>query len=112
IKWFELIDLFTDPRKFDWTPGYLPHGKRSTAPGVTVEFRENQPRQLERILEMRCYADRLLAGRRIANKKDFLRMQQIGKSSQFPDQRLVYLKTTGSIKNLNISILRFCPLQC
>src|SRR5262249_281357 len=97
IEWFKLLNLFTASGKLDPTPRYFSHGERSPTAGVAIEFRQDQARQLERALEMCRNANRLLAGRRIANKKNLLWLQHLGKLLQFPDQSLIYFKTTGSI---------------
>src|SRR6516164_9081325 len=110
-KWFELVDLLTNSGKLDRALRHFPHGERSTTARVSVEFRQDQASQLERTLKMCRDAHRLLASRRVADKKNFLRAQEIREPLQFTDQNLVYLKATGRIKNLNVPVLRFRPGQ-
>src|ERR1700737_1453738 len=75
----ELLNLFADSGKLDRALRYLTHGERGTAPSVTIEFGENQPRQSKRVLEVRRNADSLLPGCSVTDKKDFLWLQKAGK---------------------------------
>src|SRR6516164_1500525 len=110
-KWFELVDLFTNSGKLDGTPRHFAQRERRATTRVSIEFRKNKASQLERTLKMCRYAHRLLASRRVADKKNFLRVQKIREALQFTDQNLIYLQATGGIKNLDVSVLRFCPSQ-
>ncbi len=62
-------------------------------------------------MKMGGYSHRLLSGSSIANQKDFLRLQEIPEPLQFSNQHLIDFQATGSVKNLNISSLRFGPFQ-
>src|SRR5260370_34168174 len=62
-------------------------------------------------MKMGGYSHRLLSGSSIANQKDFLRLQKISEPLQFSNQHLINFQATGSVKNLDISCLRFGPFQ-
>src|SRR5260221_13009423 len=62
-------------------------------------------------MKMGGYSHRLLSGSSLANQKNFLRLQEIPEPLKFSNQHLINLQPTGSVKNLNISSLRFGPFQ-
>src|SRR5206468_6133054 len=72
----ELIEPFAGADEFDRAFRDFAHRQRRAAACVAVEFRQNNSSDLQRVIEMRCNADRLLAGGSIDDEQGFLRPQK------------------------------------
>jgi hypothetical protein len=78
---------------------------KAAPPRVAVQFGQDRPGDVQRLVEMGGDIDRLLARRRVKHKEDFLRLDQVAQQDQFAHQRLVDLQAAGGIKDQRIAIV-------
>ena len=72
----ELIELLADAGELDRTLRDLAHRERRAAARVAIELGQNDAGDAQRLVKMRGHADRLLAGGRVGDEQDFLRLQE------------------------------------
>src|SRR5262249_36407488 len=102
-KHFELIKFFTCSCEFDGPTSYFAHRQRRAAPRVAIEFGQDNAGDCQCIIEMGCYTDRLLSGRRIHNEENFLWLQEIFELLQLLNQRFVEFLPACRVKDIDVS---------
>ena len=89
----------------------LAHGERRAAARIAVELREHDPGDVERLVEMRRHAHRLLAGRGIGHEQHLLRLKEIAQPLELLHQRLVDFLPARGIVNLHVALLLVAPMR-
>ena len=102
VKVLELIQLLADTGELDRPMRDLPHRERRAAAGVAVEFRQDESRDAQGLVEMRGHADRLLPRGGVGHQQDLLRLQRIAQALEFLDQRFVNFLAPGGIEILHV----------
>ena len=92
-----VFDLFADTDEFDRTACHFSYGERRTAAGISVEFCQDHAGDAERIVEVACNRDSLLAESGIRDKQNFRRRNRMGKSHQFLNHGGIDLESSCGI---------------
>src|SRR5205085_3960114 len=79
---------------------------------VAIELRQNDTRDVERLVESSGDTHRLLARRRVNHQKGFLWLQKLLQFFQFLDQRFIDLLPASSVENGNIVIILTLDRGC
>jgi hypothetical protein len=111
VKNLKLVQLFSDPGKFDRTTGDSAKRKSRPASGIAIEFGENDAGEAESFVEALGDAYSLLACSSITDDEDFLRLQKIPEVFEFLDEGFIQLLATGRIENLDIATCGIAPVQ-
>ena len=82
------------------------HGEGGAAAGVAVEFRQDDARDAEGLVEMLRDGDGLLAEGGIADENDFVRLDFGLQIDELLDEIVVDLQTAGGIQDDGIQIVK------
>ena len=76
MKRLELIELLAHAGKFDRPLRDFAHRERRAAARIAVELGQDEAGDVQRFVEMRRHAHRLLAGGGVGDEQHFLRLQE------------------------------------
>ena len=95
----QIFQIFTAPCELDRAAGDFADGKRRTAPGIAIQFGQDDTGKSKSIIEMFRHRDRLLTESGIRHQEDFAGVGHLLDLYQFPDHGFIDLQPAGGVND-------------
>ena len=102
----EVLRLFPHANELDRPARDRLQAQGRTAARVAVKLGQDAARDGQRLIKMRGDVDRLLAGGRVEDEENFLRLDEITQPHQFLHERLVNLQTARRVEDDRGTVVR------
>ena len=102
VEIFQRIHLFADTDQLDRLAGGRAHRERRAATTVAIDASHNDAGDIQTSVETTRHIDRVLAGQRIDDKQDFMRIGDVLDGNGFFHQLFIDMRTARRIENEHI----------
>ena len=99
MECIQIFQIFTAPRELDRAAGDFADGERRTAPGIAIQFGQDDTGESKSIIEMFRHRDRLLTESGIRHQEDFAGAGHLLDLHQFPDHGFIDLQPAGGVND-------------
>ena len=99
MEHLDSVHLFAGADELDRLAGHRLDRQGCSASRVAVELRQDEPIDIERVVEGLRDRDCLLSGHSVDDQQDFLRLNRLLDAAQLVHQRLVDLQTSRGVDN-------------
>ena len=111
IELLQRVLLFADTDKLDRAAGDLAHRQSRAATRVTVETGQHDAGDIDSLLEGRRRGHSVLAGHRVGDKQNLMRVGQRLDLAKLGHQTFIDRHPAGSVENQHVEALKLCRLK-